>query len=138
MLCVWVLCLPVCLCIMCVQCFVAGQESASDPLGLELQLVMSCRVLLGMNPGPLGRMEKEEGGVCLGKNVKETLQRLDGLRLSMLLTAGCCVVSPKMEELSRFHYRGNASSRCVQGWERQGHFIKIFLDRYFVRYIRSI
>lgn len=102
MLCVWVLCLPVCLCIMCVQCFVVGQESASDPLGLELQLVMSCRVLLGMNPGPLGRVEKEEGGVCLGKNVKETLQRLDGLRLSMLLTAGCCVVSPKMEELSRF------------------------------------
>lgn len=38
---------------MCIQCSVEGQKRASDPPRLELQLVMRCCVLLGVNPGPL-------------------------------------------------------------------------------------
>lgn len=146
--------MPVCLCTMRVQCVVESQRRASEPLRLELQLAMSCRVLLGVDPGPLWRaaialnlcgprfcfmlvsssrqealagcgsshlksqhsgdwhrgvhgFEAKEKGVCLEKDEKESLEigwfeaRTTGH--SMLLTAGRCVVLPKVEEQSHIH-----------------------------------
>ena len=43
-LCVWIFCLHVCLCIMCVPGACRGQKRASDPVELELQIVVRCHV----------------------------------------------------------------------------------------------
>lgn len=45
---------PECIQPMCV----GGQKRVSDPLELELQMIVSCHVGWGLNPGPLHKSSK--------------------------------------------------------------------------------
>jgi hypothetical protein len=47
---VWVFCLHICLCTVCVPGAHGSQRRVSDPLELELQFVVSCHVVLGIKP----------------------------------------------------------------------------------------